>query len=173
MVGLQLLFRHCSQLKVGLLLAKLPVFPISLFEYVRGFTWPASIASKISVQNVLRPGEGFRGSASEGLSVYGIIRSYLQHYDVLNHHDEDVQLAAHSFLLLCELLDFLKTTMTGMQHNHQMLKRLVLSHLRSFAACYGEEHMIPKHHFTLHLHAFLAQHQVLLKLGPTVWISDM
>ena len=153
---------------MGLLLAKLPVFPISLIDYVRGFTWPASIASKISVQNVLRPGEGFRGSASEGLSVYGIIRSYLQHYDVLNHHDEDVQLAAHSFLVLCEVLDFLKTTMTGLQQNHQQLNRLVQTHLRSFAASYGEDQMLPKHHFTLHLHSFLQRHEVLLKLGSTV-----
>ena len=150
------------------MLAKLPIFPISLFDYVRGFTFPASIASKISLQNVLRPGEGFGGSASEGLSVYGIIRSYLEHYDVLNHHDHDVQLAANSFLALCAVLDFLKTTMTPQQRDGRALRRLVETHLTCFCAIHGEGQMLPKHHYTLHLPSFLERHGVLLTLGPIV-----
>ena len=50
-----------------------------------------------------------------------------------------------------------------MAQDHEQLGRLVQTHLTSFADSDGEEQMLPKHHYTLHLHSFLQRHEVLLK----------
>ncbi len=59
---------------------------------------PASIASKMSLDHALKPKEGFKGSASEGLSLYQVIRSYLQHFRLFSHGDPEVVLATQSYI---------------------------------------------------------------------------
>lgn len=154
--------------EVGLLLDVLKPFNVhgmmTVFDFVSGHTWPASIAGKISLDNALKPNEGFKGSASEGLSLYPVIRSYLQHYRLLSHGSPDIVLATQSYLALALCLDELKKSMRG-EASPDALASYIRTHLESFKVSYGEEHMIPKHHFTLHLPGCLRRDKLLLMLG--------
>ena len=154
--------------QVGLLLDVLKPLSthgmMTVFEFVRGHTWPASIAGKISLDNALKPNEGFKGSASEGLSLYTVIRAYLQHYRLLSHGSPEIVLGTQSYLALAGCLDELKETMRG-EGNPDALASYIRTHLEAFKVSYGQEHMVPKHHFTLHLPGFLRRDKLLLMLG--------
>lgn len=137
---------------------------MTIFDFVQGHTWPASIAGKISLDNALKPNEGFKGSASEGLSLYPVIRSYLQNYRLLSHGDPDIVLATQSYLALAACLDELKKSMRS-EADPDTLESHIRTHLESFKLSFGEENMIPKHHFTIHLPGFLRRDKLLLMLG--------
>ena len=155
-------------MQVGLLLDVLKPLHghgmMTVFDYVQGHTWPSSIAGKISLDNALKPNDGFKGSASEALSLYPVIRSYLQHYPLLSHGSPEVVLATQSYLALAACLDELKKSMRG-DAKVDALASYIRTHLESFKVSFGQERMVPKHHYTLHLPDFLRRGNLLLMLG--------
>ena len=144
-------------------MSNLPVIPgaPNLVDWVSAHVWPFYITSKVKMERVMKQGEEFKSTASEALSIYPVIRSFLQRYRMLEHDDIDVAICVQSFLAVCSLLDTLKSSMRG-EVNPEELHDKVVCHLCSFSAAYGECKFIPKHHYCLHLAQGAARHGILL-----------
>jgi len=144
-------------------MSNLPVIPgaPNLVDWVSAHVWPSYITSKVKMERVMKQGEEFKSTASEALSIYPVIRSFLQRYRMLEHDDIDVAICVQSFLAVCSLLDTLKSSMCG-EVNPEELHDKVVCHLCSFSAAYGECKFIPKHHYCLHLAQGAARHGILL-----------
>ena len=105
--------------------------------------------------------EGFKGSASEGLSLYPLIRSYLQHFRLFSHGDPEVVLATQSYLALAACLEELKKSMRS-EADTDALALHIRTRLESFKVSFSQEHMVPKHHYTLHLPDFFTSGQIAI-----------
>ena len=144
-------------------MSNLPVLPgaPNLVDWVSAHVWPHYITSKVKMEKVMKQGDEFKSTASEALSIYPVIRSFLQRYRMLEYPDIDVAICVQSYLAICSLLDTLKDSMKG-QVNVEELRTKVVCHLCSFSAAYGEGKFIPKHHYCLHLAQCADRHGILL-----------
>ena len=88
--------------QVNLLVANLPIIAgaPNLADWVSAHVWPEFISSKVAMSRILKHGEDFKGSASEALSVYSVIRAYLQKFQMLGHHDLEFAMKVQSFLAI-------------------------------------------------------------------------
>ena len=150
--------------QVNLLMANLPIIAgaPNLADWVTAHVWPEFISSKVAMSRILKHGEDFKGSASEALSVYSVIRAYLQKFQMLGHHDLEFAMKVQSFLAICSLIDELRSTMGDGPIDPDSIHNKVVLHLTSFVAAYGEQGFLPKHHYTLHLSQCARRHSCLL-----------
>lgn len=127
--------------QVNLLMANLPIIAgaPNLADWVTAHVWPEFISSKVAMSRILKHGEDFKGSASEALSVYSVIRAYLQKFQMLGHHDLEFAMKAQSFLAICSLIDELRSTMGDGPIDPDSIHDKVVLHLTSFVAAYGEQ----------------------------------
>ena len=98
----------------------------------------------------------FKCAASEALSVFAIIRLWIEEA-VMPLVTDDVQKAACAcFILACDVLGLLKRTM---RHRHtvtpELLHSKVVDCLRLFLAAFGHAAWIPKCHYALHFGTLL------------------
>ena len=93
------------------------------------------------------------------LSVYPALRGFLEDLQP-QFPNRRMLLAAECFYRLCDVLDLLARASTGHLQGSD-LRRAVLQHLRSFKALYGEDRLLPKEHFNVHLRDMLERHGAL------------
>lgn len=71
-------------------------------------------------------------------------------------------LMASSFLLLCRILDLLSMIRKDVQVDAVTLEGLIQRHLTAFKNAHGEDELVPKFHYALHLPPLLRQHGLLI-----------
>ena len=135
-------------------------------DFIRSFTWPkrwhsAGTTGKNAFAKRSSKSEDLKCSASEGLSVYPVIRlcllQYIPNYEAL----PDFRLPVKSFMALCAVLDLLKKTVT-MQVTADELEHAIDTHLQLRLAAYGPERFQPKCHYSGHLASHMRDHPRLL-----------
>ena len=157
--------------EMDLLMSELRKFHLDyeqLGEYVQLWTWPRRIEAKsVTGKEAFgdrrarsnRSAHSMKCSQTEALSLYAVIRVWL--IEVVGPIAE---LAAplYSFMCLCDLIDIIFLSARGLNTADE-LAAAVTEYLESYAAAYGPDAMIPKHHFLLHLFT------VMLLLG---WLPN-
>lgn len=134
-----------------------------MHDFVSSFRWPDSLNQ--TAKNVFekRPRKGIDQplscSASEALSVYGILRLFL----ILNVYDRcpELQQACQCYYQLCNVIDLLVAISHSKPVTPSQLQQTIISHLQKFQAVYGLSLWIPKHHLSLHLPWHMQHHGTL------------
>ena len=127
------------------------------------FVWPRSISSSGTTgQQIFKKKQSgdIRCSASEGLSVYAVIRCVLQ-MKVDQGELTGIDGAVDSYFLLCRVLDLLQGIKSE-RTTAAALNAAVQSHLQAFLRVYHGHRWLPKHHYSLHLAHQFSSHQGLL-----------
>jgi hypothetical protein len=152
--------------EVGLLLGQLRRRNIrfgDLQNFVQKFSWPARLqgnsASGVFEKRTGKLADPLKCSASECLSVYGMIRMFIAMY-VWDAH-ATLQPALTSYYRLCSVLDLLMTAQSG-KLDSNVLHRAIVNHLDSHKLAYGTGGWIVKFHMSMHLGAMLSSHGLLL-----------
>ena len=135
-----------------------------LHEYLSRWTWPRATGSASALCNAKRAksyyeAEVFKCSASEGLSVYPVLRKFL--VDVVRPTGVCAEAVA-SAIHLCDAVKLLHSINRGATVRPARLMEAILTHLRSYQAAYGVEGWLPKHHYSLHLPGMLERHGTLI-----------
>ncbi|CAE8739399.1 unnamed protein product, partial [Polarella glacialis] len=163
-------------MEVGLLLGFLATIGIGYKDvhlFFQGFTWPLHLGSRgASGKTVFEKrsalSDVLKCSASEALSMYGVLRLFLMmHVVPLVDVGSNVWRACQSYFCVCAVLDLLLNVRTG-SVTPVSLHHAVVRHLNAFKAIYGEERMTPKCHYTLHLSDMLRRHGVLV----SCWVHE-
>ena len=135
-------------------------------EFISSFTWPkrwssAGTTGKNVFSKRSSKSEDLKCSASEGLSVYPVLRlcilRHIPNFEAL----ADYRVPVKSFFALCAVLDILKKTFAGPVDPTE-LGEAVKTHLQLRLAAYGPERFQPKCHYALHLDQHLREHPRLL-----------
>ena len=106
------------------------------------------------------PGD-FKCSASQGLSIYPLVRIFVLSHAV-SLTEATVRKACDSFLKLCLVLDLLLEGNKGQPIAAPELRTRIVAHSQAFLKAHGEDAVIPKFHYSLHLPGMLHQHQRLI-----------
>lgn len=67
-----------------------------------------------------------------------------------------------SFLLLCKILDLLSLISKDLEVNHDQLNQAIQGHLNAFRNAHGEDNLVPKFHYSMHLPMLLRAHGLLI-----------
>ena len=153
--------------EMGLLLQALKehanIRPSDCHEFLSQFSWPnAQQGRGTTGRNVLKKhteGE-LKCSASEGLSLYPIIRHMLAEL-VGNHPEPIVQGAIASYYSLADVLDLLVKNRLEQDISPVTLQTAITKYLQLRVGVYGPEHLPPKGHFINHLPFVLEKNPVL------------
>ena len=131
-----------------------------IHAFVEKWTWPSAIRDRgVSGKGLFAKktdGE-FKSSASEALSLYPVMREFVAR-EVTVHH---LKPACNSFKCLALVVDNLRLASAGKIMPND-LHESILAHLQAFKHAYGEERMVPKSHYALHLAEQLKVHGILL-----------
>ena len=152
---------------MGLLLQALKehanIRPSDCHEFLPQFSWPnAQEGRGTTGRKVLKKhteGE-LKCSASEGLSLYPIIRHMLAEL-VGNHPKPIVQGAIASYYSLADVLDLLVKNRLEQDISPVTLQTAITKYLQLRVGVYGPEHLPPKGHFINHLPFVLEKNPVL------------
>ena len=113
--------------------------------------WQTPDRNKIQKEILRKDRDGkwaYRGSATSVLDVYGIWREFIRRsIRPLREGSVDAQLL--SYECLCSVIDGLLLA-KGTKAPSDLAQR-IKKHLDAYAAAYGEERLVPKHHWALHL----------------------
>lgn len=93
----------------------------------------------------------FKGMASELLAVYPLVRKLSE---TVLAHKENMQLELASFRCMHEIVNLLQKIKDSCKADDDLCKQLQAAqrkHLKLFVEVYGTEHVLPKHHFSLHI----------------------
>ena len=107
----------------------------------------------------------FKATASEGLTLYPIVRKWCQH--VLMPSDRCIK-EAESFIKLCDVLDLLRNSRNGVVINVPDLRLATHAWLSKHKEAYGDGHWIPKMHYALHFPEMLARRRFLF----ACWVHE-
>jgi hypothetical protein len=136
-----------------------------LDRFMQQIEWPAQFRGGGHASHVFsgvtrdKPGDQFKCSGSQGLSLYGPLRLFLHLYIFATAHPV-LKAACVCFFALCDVLDLLQVCAKGGVSPRRLLD-VIVTHLRYFQQLY-ETHWIPKCHFALHLALLLELHGVLI-----------
>jgi hypothetical protein len=137
-----------------------------LHEYLQWWSFPKRLSSRTAEakdcccsKRASRHWEqySFKAGASECLSVYGIICKYLVDVALPVLVDPVKRAAVQCFAYISYVLDLLQLSARGSVQPAQ-LGKATTDYLRSFKCLFGDDAMLPKHHFALHLPLLLARH---------------
>ena len=120
-----------------------------LETFLQSFQWPKQFQGS-RPQNLFSKREQYeplKGSASELLSAYNVIRVFLLLFVAQQY--PGLQKALACFFKLCEVLDLLVSINRGATVRPSLLKAAVKSHLDSFLEHYSEAYWVPKCHMAL------------------------
>jgi hypothetical protein len=155
------------QIEMSLLLALLTplrITHVDLHRWCSSFSFPKRLESKSASKNVFekKPNAGdFKCSASDGLSIYGLVRLFLMR-QFPHAPSNEIKLACSSFYLLCNVLDLLTKISHGENVPELHLLTAITSHLKAFKLVHGEDPFVPKFHMAIHLPSMMAHHKLLL-----------
>ena len=148
-----------------------PIRASDLHDYFQAWSWPRRGHNKKLLQvfckkqaKSSREAGLFKGTASEVISVFPIIATFVQR--VVLSRGECVN-ACHALLLLCNALDMLLRVPRGTVSGED-LGNAITKFLLAYVLAFGYDALIPKIHDLLHLlHMFLL-HNFLL----TCWVHE-
>ena len=113
--------------------------------------WPDYIQSSGNTgKDCFRKNAEFSCSASECLSLYGPTRHFLRTLNLDRSEDASVRLTVRSLVLALNLLELCHSSMRG-PISSDTLHKYVVDHLKAFKLAQGEESVLPKHHYMLHV----------------------
>ena len=135
------------------------------------WTWPKDWVSRgrsaVSFFDGKKPYKEIKPSASECLTLYPILRSFVLEA-IHQIHDESVKLAMRSFARCCAVLDLLQRIGKDEHVTPQVLERAIRQHLESYQKAFGDDEWTPKFHFCIHLPMLLQQHGLLV----SCWVHE-
>lgn len=156
------------QLELGLLI---PMFygaghtVAAILAFFNSFEWPHGLrAHRREVLQIFEkkiPLGDFKCSASQGLSIYPMVRIFVLVHAV-SLAEATVRQACNSFLKLCLVLDLLLEGNKGKAISAPELRTRIRAHCEEFLKAHGEDAVIPKFHYALHLPGMLHRHQRLV-----------
>ncbi|OLQ13463.1 hypothetical protein AK812_SmicGene2515 [Symbiodinium microadriaticum] len=156
------------QLELGLLI---PMFygaghtVATILSFFNSFEWPHGLrAHRREVLQIFEkkvPLGEFKCSASQGLSIYPLVRIFVLVHAV-SLAEATVRQACNSFLKLCMVLDLLLEGNKGQPIGAPELRTRIAAHSQAFLKVHGEEAVIPKFHYALHLPSQLHRHGRLI-----------
>ena len=155
-------FNHEVGLLLNALKTELNITNTHIHTFVAGFTWPKRLRGSAG-QKVFekRSGDGeLKRSASEGLSVFSILRQFLQRF-VLARASEQLKLMCTCYFALCQVLDLLRKCSRGNVTPHQLHSAIKI-HLEYYKDVHGLDEWFPKMHYSLHLGMQLEKHECLI-----------
>ena len=153
-------------IETNLLLEKLHavgVDHLAITRFLKQFSWPHRLASRSSAcQSLFEKKAEFKSSASDALSIYPVLRLFLQLH-VLPHfrHNQDILDVCSSFFHLCTVLDLLRKINHGEGYTPARLSTAILKHLEKYQTTHGHP-WIPKCHFVTHLASQMITHRMLI-----------
>ena len=125
----------------------------SLHSFLQDFQWPAQVQSRAvaghGVFSKPLDGNDVKCTASQGLSLYGVIRVFLVHHAAAGRLGP-VKDRVEAYLALCAVLDLLQAARTR-SVTPKKLQDALLHHQRLSQAAFGIDHWIPKYHYAAHL----------------------
>lgn len=137
----------------------------TLHGFLQFWRWPKRLASRCaSGVDAFKPkrarshadSKNFGASASESLSLFLVIAHLVR-----SAVPEDVEpLARVALLACCDVLGLLMAVPRGIV-SPQRLRRAIETQFGSFIAAFGEERVVPKFHYALHLPLALERHGTL------------
>ena len=104
----------------------------------------------------------WKGMASELLSVYPIMEHMARNLLAPFH---EIRNELRSFLCMCDIVkqvQRMKRQCPVLESEVVRLKLLQKSHLQAFIACYGEQQVRPKHHYSLHIGDQCLEHGMMI-----------
>ena len=144
-------------LEVGEMIQRKFFKPRDADEFLQSFTWPkkASVTGKTIFSKISPPKKKAAGQksatlkadASECLGAYAVLQVFMmtQLLGISPLLDKVVE----CFSLLCEILDMLRCATLGIAVSCNKLHEIMAKYLNMHKEIY--EHVIPKHHYALHL----------------------
>eukprot|EP00435_Cladocopium_sp_Y103_P053176 s772_g17.t1 len=153
------------QAEVNLLLPILKDYGLTherLSQFFSAFTAPKDQAANLKAAILSFDkckNKEWKPSASEVLCTYSLMRLAVLDCQFEN---EEHKVAGTSFLLLCKILDLLSLIGKDFQVDHRQLARTIIRHLQTFKNGYGEDQLVPKFHYSMHLPKLLELHGLLL-----------
>jgi hypothetical protein len=163
-------------LEVGILLNLLRRHRVCNTTVVHNFfqtcVWPSRLASRAaSGKNIFHKRSAaaseLKCSASEGLSVYCVLRLFLMVIVLPTAPPEEVRAACGCYFKLCAVIDILLRTARGGVKATD-LHAAIADHLRTFLQTHGDADWLPKCHFAMHLASQLRHHGFLL----SCWVHE-
>ena len=137
---------------------------VDIQSFFQSLTFPKLLSSrgitgKLAFQKKIDAGDPFKCSASEALSIYAPLRFFIMSIDC--DRGSDLHKAITSYFCLASVLDHLRKSMKGAIDANKLLE-LIMKHTCYYKSAYGEDSMIPKFHFSLHLPSMLRAHGLLV-----------
>ena len=135
-----------------------------LHAFFNDFTWPACFGSwggKLIFEKRSKTDKttSFKCSASEGLSAYALVRTFLS-MKVLGKFSQFLDAVCHSYFALAHVLDILLSIGRTYVCPGE-LRDAIRAHLDMHKALYGESDWVPKMHYALHLAVQMVSHGTL------------
>jgi hypothetical protein len=109
--------------------------------------------------------DNFKGMAGELLSILPVVMAFHESITSKSAFAPQLKLAGDSLaalFLVVGQLQRLKTLEPVPEGAALELKQLQLDHLAKHKLCYGDSHILPKHHFSLHLEQQLRRDKILI-----------
>ena len=150
-------------LLMGVLKSLAGIRPQECHDFLAKFQWPKSVESRSMTGRkiFLKYSEGgVQCSASEGLSVYGVIRVMLIEM-VGDHANPVVQGAVASYIALAGVLDLLQKNRVKQDVLPATLQSAITNDLQLRVGVHGPENLPPKGHFLNHIPYTLQRNPVL------------
>ena len=135
----------------------------ALCQFMKSFEAPkdqkSNLTGAIKTFEKSKTKDGWKPFASEVLCTYPLLRLFVMETAFAQ---EQHALMASSFLLLCRILDLLCMIGKDVQVDSITLEGLIQQHLGAFKNAHGEDQLVPKFHYALHLPSLLRQHGLLI-----------
>ena len=134
---------------------------VALVAFLKTFTGPkfqsSNMKAAIQTFEKSKSKEAWKPSASEALCVYPLLR-----IAVMEKRSRMNDGVAHSFLLLCGVLDLLVSIGKDGKVDHSRLGDLIVRHLEAYIAAFGGDEFFPKCHYSIHLPELFRKHGTLI-----------
>ncbi|CAE7738570.1 unnamed protein product [Symbiodinium sp. CCMP2592] len=123
-------------------------------SFISEYEWPHNLKNRR--REILhlfdkrsKPSE-FKAGASQCITVYPLLRLFLltHHFDTM---DDELRRCIRSFMKICMVLDLLLECNRTGNLSADELENAIRAHSQAFLKAYGEQHCIPKFHYSLHL----------------------
>jgi hypothetical protein len=156
-------------IEAGKLLGQLAQAQIThqqIHVFCQTFQWPHRLASRSAsgksvFQKRAKTWDNLKCSASDALSVFGVLRAFLMMHVMPLDVGTDLKAACNSYFLVCKVLELLMRIPRGNVSPND-LHFAIVSHMDAFKQVHGDASCVPKCHWALHLSAMLEQHGFLV-----------
>lgn len=151
-----------------------PITYSTVHDYLQKWTWPRAHASPRQLCEAGNARSWWKssqlgGTASEQLSFAPVFGRFVSVVVAVTALGEFCDAEIKSLFALLSVIELLYATMRGQPVHHTVLYQHQVKHLVAFKSAYGDDAMIPKHHYSLHLSKWLSRH---LKRLFSCWVHE-